>query len=88
MRIFKYFLFVCDFQRIELPKGAQILTVQAQNGDPKLWALVDENAASEVREFLTIGTGNSAPVTPRDTYIGTYQIHDGDLVFHVFEICK
>lgn len=88
MKIFKYSLDVTDVQRLAMPKGAQVLTVQAQHGQPKLWALVDEKAPNEVREFLTIGTGNPAPVTPRDTYIGTYQMHNGELVFHVFEICR
>lgn len=39
--IYKYPLDVTDVQEIKLPVGAEILTVQAQNGTLCLWALVD-----------------------------------------------
>ena len=83
MTIWKYSLDITGVQKVLMPRGARLLCVQMQYGDPKLWALVDPNMASEERTILTFGTGH--PV-PRITgpYVGTYQT-DGGLVFHVFE---
>lgn len=36
---------------IELPKGATILSVHVQHGQPCLWALVDPSAPKEWRRF-------------------------------------
>lgn len=84
--IYKYPLAVTDVNRLELPKGAIILCVQLQKGIPCLWAQVDANENDkEVRLIETIGTGNPMKKAPR-SYIGTYQLHDGNLVFHVFEL--
>lgn len=73
--------------KIDLPKGAEILTVQAQRGTPVMWALVDPDAETETRLFGTFGTGhplgNGAGVVTK--YIATYQLESMGLVFHVFE---
>ena len=83
--IYKYPLKVTDVNRLELPKGAIILCIQLQKGTPCLWAQVDANEnEKEVRIIETIGTGNPMKESPR-SYIGTYQLHEGMLVFHVFE---
>lgn len=95
--IWKYTLAVDDRQVIAMPKDAIILTVQTQHEEPRLWAIVDEDADMEDRVILTMGTGhrrpelsstmdfnwadNSAPIR----YIGSYQMMAGALVFHVFE---
>jgi len=84
MKIFKWNLQIVDFQEIEMPIGAQILSMQIQNENPQLWALVDEKNATEKRSFITCGTGQEIPEDVGD-YIGTYQIENGSLVFHVFE---
>lgn len=69
-----------------MPAGAQILSVQAQRGLPKLWALVDEQAEEKVpRDILTVGTGH--PILELlGPFIGTYQMEGGALVWHVFEV--
>ena len=84
MKIFKYTLDLIDLQSLELPIGAKILSIQVQSRIPRLWALVDENAQKEMRTFATYGTGYEVPDNP-GSYIGTYQLVDSDLVFHVFE---
>jgi hypothetical protein len=38
MRVYKYDLKVIDQQIIEMPVGANLLTVQLQHGNLKLWA--------------------------------------------------
>lgn len=81
--IYKYRLEVEDEQRISMPSGAQILTVQMQDNWPHLWALVDPILASEERTILIRGTGHDAPGVGR--YISTFQMQGGALVFHAFE---
>jgi hypothetical protein len=70
---------------IEMPKDAEILTVQTQFHEPQLWALVDPGNNIEIREFITVGTGHSIE-KELGKYIGTFQLHNGSLVFHAFEI--
>jgi hypothetical protein len=84
MRIWKWTLTITDLQSLEMPHGAKIITVQVQHGEPQLWALCDENAEKEKRNIAIYGTGNPVPDVP-GTYIGTFQVRDGLLVFHVFD---
>ncbi len=86
MKVFKYPLTITGKQSINLPAGAKILTVQVQKGDPYLWALVNEQTVlTEAKIIHTYGTGHVVTGPVKSSYIGTYQIHEGDLVFHVFE---
>jgi hypothetical protein len=68
---------------IQMPKGAEILTVQMQHGKPMLWALVDIDHSNESRAIVIIGTGHDFDF-PDYKYIATFQ--DGAYVWHVFEI--
>ena len=82
--VFKWQILTTDRQEIEMPVGAEVLTVQCQNGKPCIWARVDTSAESEFRAFRTYGTGH--PIHhPPGRYVGTYQLIGGALVFHVFE---
>jgi hypothetical protein len=84
LRIWKWTLAVTDAQVLSMPVGAEVLTVQTQGDELQLWALCDTVAAREDRVFEIHGTGN--PVSGRPgKYIATFQMHDGALVFHVFE---
>ena len=83
-RIWKWTLAVTDKQSLQMPKGAKILTVQEQGGMPQLWAYCDPTEPLETRTFRIVGTGNPIDQDPGD-YIGTFQMRDGALVFHVFE---
>lgn len=80
--IWKYPLEVTDEQTIMVPKGGRLLTVQVQNGVPCLWALVDPVALKEPRTLYTYGTGH--PVGVATAHLGSYQLDNGLLVFHVF----
>lgn len=84
--IWKYELQPVDSQNIQMPVEAEILTLQVQNGQPQLWALVDPNAEMTTRHIEMFGTGNIIPplMTEKRRYIGTYQ-HGKHLIFHVFE---
>lgn len=72
-------------QTIEMPQGAQILTVQMQNGEPQLWALCDPDAPKENRHIAIYGTGHQVKKNP-GVYIETFQMLSGKLVFHAFEV--
>lgn len=88
MTVWKYPLPVADDVSIGLPAGARPLSVQVQDGQPCLWALVDPSNPIEPRRFRIAGTGH--PLWPDDLdsliHISTFQLHDGALVFHVFEV--
>ena len=86
MRIWKWTLATTDKQTLNMPKGAKILTVQTQGEEAQLWALCDETAPKEPRQFVIHGTGNPMPPGDPGTYIATYQLMGGSLVFHVFEL--
>jgi hypothetical protein len=71
---------------IEMPKGAEILSVQIQNGEmfnACIWAKVSSENELEKRQFLVVGTGHTFDDTDM-VYIGTYQ--DGPFVWHLFEV--
>ncbi len=83
--IWKYELKPTDDQNIEMPDGAEILTMQCQGETPCLWVLVDPTKRKKIRRFEIFGTGHTMDVLSVSTYVGTYQLKDGQLVFHVFE---
>ena len=66
-----------------MPKGADLLTVQMQNGTPVLWAQVDPSAEIEARNITVVGTGWIDYIRSGWTYVGSYQ--DGGLVWHVYD---
>lgn len=81
---------------IEMPIGAQALTVSADTGEPCLWALVDPQRTKQTRRFLVLGTGHGGPEgLDVKRYVGTFFVSGGVegammglpavLVFHVFE---
>lgn len=71
---------------VNMPVGAQVLTVQMQYGEPRLWALVDPNAPKADRRFQVVGTGHKFNPKPSAHYLGTFQMQSGAFVFHVFEV--
>lgn len=72
---------------INLPKGAQILSCQAQFDRPQLWVLVDTEAEIERRAFGVFGTGHEIPEDKIEKmkFISTFQTDAGNYVFHFFE---
>lgn len=69
---------------IEMPKGAEILTVQIQDSfNTCIWALVDPEEETEKRVFEVVGTGHKFD-NANKKYIGTWQI--SMFVWHLFEV--
>jgi hypothetical protein len=81
--IYKYPLHSQDCT-LQLPKGAELLTVQLQNQIPTLWALVNPMTVTEERHICIVGTGWD--VEDNMKYITTYM--DGYFVWHVFELIR
>ncbi len=84
--VWKYELEMEDYQDIEMPLESTILCVQKQRDKPCMWALVDPDDKERCRYTIRIaGTGH--PIKEEDhKYIGTFQMMDGNLVFHVFAV--
>jgi len=85
--IWKFGLDIIDVQTVSMPEGAKILSVQAQNGMPYLWAEVDVEATPKDRTIEIFGTGHPmrCDMGVSREYIETFQIRGGQLVFHVYE---
>lgn len=83
-RIYKYPVTIDDVFDVEMPRGAQVLSVDVQGGRPQMWARVDPSAPVEQRRFQLRGTGH--PLNGNEgRFVGTFQMHGGSLVFHLFE---
>jgi len=82
-RIFKYPLDIVGIQLVSMPVGAELLTVQMQQGVPCLWALVEDSAPKEDRVIYFRGTGHEAPDFKKDEHIATFQ--ERAFVWHVFD---
>lgn len=82
--IWKYKLEALDEQDIEMPANARILYVGSQNGDMFIWVEVNvETTEMELRKIYMHATGQNYMGHRR--YIGTVQMYNGELIFHVFE---
>ncbi len=83
MIVWKFPFPITDDIEFEMPTGAQVLSVQVQGTQPCIWVLCDPKAVLETRRFRLAGTGHDIdyPVS----YVGSFQLYDGQLVFHLFE---
>jgi len=79
-RIFKYPAKLGHF-RVEMPRGAEILAIQVQDGEFVLWARIDESEPPEIRRFALVGTGHDLGHAAQWNYKGTIQ--DGQFVWHL-----
>ena len=83
--IHKYPVSVTDEFVINMPRGAEILSIDLQNDMPYMWVLVDTNNNSKIRKFRVFGTGQ-LDIPYGVKYIGTFIILCGNFVGHLFEI--
>jgi len=84
--IWKYNLETTDIQSVEMPLDAELLSVQTQGGEPQLWCLVDMEEPKALRKIRIIGTGNPIEDGFNSKYIDTYQLKDGNFIFHAFDL--
>ena len=85
-KIYKYAIPIEDNFDLELPVGSKILHIASQRDEGFLWALVDPNVHSVKRHFRLAGTGHSINEHLYMNYIGTFQMMNGDLIWHLFEL--
>ena len=88
--IYKYILTAKGSQKIPMPMNAEILSIQNQNEQICIWAIVDPKEEKELRHFEIFGTGHplNYKTGGEATFIGTVQMSSGSLVLHVFEKVK
>ena len=87
--IWKFPIKTTDLQTVEMPGGAEILSVADQGGQLTLWAIVWPKVQAEHRQIEIIGAGNPVPNDNemnreiQREFIGT--AFQGPFVWHVFE---
>ncbi len=90
--VYKYGLDIAGSPFIEMPLDAEVLCVQVQGGHPMVWALVaivedgDTQYAMMPRQFRLAGTGHPLDLPDTAAYVGTFQLEEGAIVFHLFEV--
>jgi len=83
-RIFKYPLEVEDHQILEIPSN-RLLSVQEQNGEVVVYAMVDTVKPPIKYEFAINGTGNPVNFDADNfNFLGTVKLYNGSIMFHVF----
>lgn len=84
--IHKYPFKVTDKVSISMPADAEVLCVQVQpDTGPCIWALVDREKPQCMKNFRVFGTGQPVEKEATRFYVGTFQLLEGTLVFHLFE---
>ncbi len=74
---------------IQIPTGAEFLSVREQHGKPAIWFKVDTENPLVVRFFIIVGTGKQVQNVHEDmklTFLGSFFLHNGSFVGHVFEV--
>lgn len=86
LTIFKYQIPIQDEFHVAMPRKSRVLCVQVQDGIPCIWAIVDSTNQLDKKIFALRGTGHELDRgLDRSTYVGTFQLEDDSLVFHLFE---
>ena len=86
LTIFKFPIQITDDIYIEMPSVVRVLCVAVQPGyGPCVWVLVEPETPYRRRHLRIAGTGHPLSATETDTYVGTFQIEGGRLVFHLFD---
>lgn len=93
MIIYKKELALTGIQTVLLPVEAEIISLQIQKGVPCIWYSFTEDEEEEEEQenvtLVTMGTGETYdPFNKKLIYIGTYQLHGGNFVGHVFKEVK
>jgi hypothetical protein len=81
--IWKYPIEIHEYFNIDMPKDAEVLSIQDQKGIICMWVLVNPHNQLERRGFRIYPTGQ--PVEYNGDYIGTFQLSGGDIILHLFE---
>ena len=85
--VWKFHLDVTDEQRVSMPRGAAIRHIGMQGESLCLWAEVDPSADVEPRTIRIYDTGQEITHF-RGSYLGTFLMRGGALVFHAYEVTQ
>lgn len=93
MRVLKYEVLLLDEFSIMTACG-RILCVQVlpkqpgvrEQETPYIWVSVESEYRGVVRRRFRLAGAGHAIDNERISYIGTFQLHAGELVFHLFEV--
>jgi hypothetical protein len=69
---------------MEMPEGAQILSIAEQHDQLAIWALATPENAKKTRHIRVHGTGHRIATDP-GKFIGTVQLLEGMRVLHFFD---
>lgn len=81
--IWKFPIPIVDEFKVAMPREAEVIFVGVQNNEAFLWARVALSRGSEPRQFFLRGTGHSVDLDCK--HLGSFMLHGGALVFHLFE---
>lgn len=81
--IHKYPFTIAEEFILDMPIGAEILTVECQNEVPTMWAKVDPSGKVMGRRFRIFGT--DWPIDTRLSLMHVKSFQQGRFVWHVFE---
>lgn len=98
LTIHKYVFNPQDEVILQMPCGANIISCQNQFDTITIWALVDTSRPKEKRTLMVVPTGgeitrpiDGQPVNEDTAYLrflGTVQLRNGALVYHVFDVTQ
>lgn len=83
-QIWKFQFDLSESLTIMMPKQAQIIKVENQNGFPCIWAIVDTNAPKQERRFMVVWTGHPFDYGHDVFHVGTFV--QEQFVWHLFEL--
>jgi hypothetical protein len=83
--VHKYSFPIKDQFTLRLPKGAEILLVDEQEGNQLtcIWAKIDTEAELVQRKFFLCGTGTEVP--PNVKHVASFQQYNGTFIWHLWE---
>lgn len=84
LQVWKFPVRLEDEWTLSAPRGFDPLSVQIQGGEPFLWATVDPNKPAMDYTIRVAGTGHPIEERRIQKFVGTFQLHGGALVFHIF----
>ena len=86
-RVFKWVLQITPRQELELPRGAEIISVAEQANSPVLYAVVRDNEPHPVvHEIRIVGTGQTIDFDRGQfSFLGTIFIPPTGEMLHIWE---
>jgi len=82
--IWKFPLELHEEQKIEMPKGANIIHCAEQHDRICLWAEVDPKASKVYQTFYVLGTGWDHRPKSAITHVGSVVMSKSPFVWHVY----